>query len=121
MENYELYLPHNFSVEKRNPVTGRFEKGHMPANKGVKMPDEIREKIKHTFFPKGHKPKNHYHLGGKHTIPVEMWHNGKIIGVFRSIGEAEMKTGIQRRNINKVVSGERKSAGGFVWKRANIK
>lgn len=36
----------------------RFEKGHEPANKGVTMSDELREKVKHTWFPKGHEPKN---------------------------------------------------------------
>ena len=33
-------------------------RGHVPANKGKKMPNEIKEKIKHTFFKKGHKPHN---------------------------------------------------------------
>ncbi len=36
----------------------RFSKGHTPANKGKKMPPKVKEKIKHTFFKKGHKPHN---------------------------------------------------------------
>jgi hypothetical protein len=36
----------------------RFKKGTIPANKGKKMDPEVYEKTKHTFFPKGHKPKN---------------------------------------------------------------
>jgi len=36
----------------------RFPKGHTPANKGKKMSPELKEKIKHTFFQKGHKPHN---------------------------------------------------------------
>lgn len=35
-----------------------FQKGLIPANKGKKMPDDVREKIKHTFFKKGHRPHN---------------------------------------------------------------
>ena len=36
----------------------RFTKGHKPANKGKKMPDEIYEKVKHSMFKKGNKPHN---------------------------------------------------------------
>lgn len=34
----------------------RFHKGHVPANKGKKMDPELKERIKHTFFQKGHIP-----------------------------------------------------------------
>lgn len=36
----------------------RFPKGHEPANKGKKMPDEIYEKVKHSMFKKGNRPHN---------------------------------------------------------------
>ena len=36
----------------------QFVKGHVPANKGVKMSDELRQKVKHTWFDRGHKPHN---------------------------------------------------------------
>lgn len=36
----------------------RFPKGHVPQNKGKKMTSEQYEKVKHTFFQKGHLPKN---------------------------------------------------------------
>lgn len=36
----------------------RFTKGHEPANKGKKMPDEIYEKVKHSMFKKGNRPHN---------------------------------------------------------------
>jgi hypothetical protein len=39
-------------------VAHRFPKGHVPQNKGKKMPDEIRERVKHTWFKKGNLPKN---------------------------------------------------------------
>lgn len=38
--------------------TGRFEKGHIPANKGKKMPKEIYEKCKGTMFKQGSIPPN---------------------------------------------------------------
>jgi hypothetical protein len=36
----------------------RFKKGHVPQNKGKGMPEEVREKVKKTWFPKGHLPHN---------------------------------------------------------------
>lgn len=41
----------------------KFKKGHVPANKGKKMPKDLKEKIKHTFFKKGHTPVNTLHNG----------------------------------------------------------
>lgn len=41
----------------RGKIT-QFKKGHTPANKGKKMSNELREKVKHTWYPKGHKPHN---------------------------------------------------------------
>jgi len=37
----------------------RFPKGHVPANKGKKMPAEVYEKTKWTMFKKGNIPGNH--------------------------------------------------------------
>jgi hypothetical protein len=41
----------------------RFEKGHVPANKGKNMPAEIYEKCRGTMFRKGDIPKNHKPVG----------------------------------------------------------
>ena len=49
---------------------GRFEKGHVPANKGKKMPAAVYEKSKHTMFRKGHQPNNHREVGSE-RINVE--------------------------------------------------
>lgn len=43
---------------KQKALNSRFEKGHLPLNKGVRMSDELREKLKHTFFQKGRLPHN---------------------------------------------------------------
>lgn len=36
----------------------QYEKGHVPANKGKKMPEHLKERIKHTWFKKGSIPPN---------------------------------------------------------------
>lgn len=36
----------------------RFKPGHTPVNKGVKMPDHIYDKVKHSMFKKGNRPHN---------------------------------------------------------------
>jgi len=41
----------------------RFIKGHVSANKGKTMTEDFKEKVKHTFFQKGHTPKNTKHDG----------------------------------------------------------
>lgn len=79
-------------------LTGRFVKGQVSHNKGVKMSKEVYEKAKHTMFAKGHVPHNHKKVGServnvdgyieikveepkkwrlKHNVVWEQ-HNGKI-------------------------------------------
>lgn len=41
----------------------RFAPGHTPKNKGEKMSKEAYEKLRHTFFKKGHVPANHKPVG----------------------------------------------------------
>ena len=45
--------------------TGYFEKGHVPDNKGMKMPAEVYEKAKNTMFKKGHAPNNYRPVGSE--------------------------------------------------------
>lgn len=45
--------------------TGYFPKGHVPKNKGQKMPPEVYEKAKATMFQKGHVPTNHKPVGSE--------------------------------------------------------
>lgn len=41
----------------------RYPKGHIPANKGRKMPEDVYAKVRATMFKKGHVPGNHKPLG----------------------------------------------------------
>lgn len=49
----------------RSISDGKFKKGHMPQNKGLGMSDELREKVKHTWYKKGHLPHNTKEKDGK--------------------------------------------------------
>lgn len=42
----------------RNGIAGEFKKGHVPFNKGLKMPDSVYDKVKGTMFKKGNVPAN---------------------------------------------------------------
>lgn len=44
-------------------LTGQFEPGHIPSNKGKKMSSEQYEKCKATMFRKGNVPANHMEVG----------------------------------------------------------
>lgn len=86
---------------EQKSINSRFPKGHEPMNKGVRMSEEMKEKIKHTFFQKGNVPHNtkddgsistrldkrgvpymHYRIKMSHWIPYhhKVWqdHNGEI-------------------------------------------
>lgn len=43
--------------------------------------------------------------------------NGKVIGKYHSVKEASIKSNISVSSINNAISGRRKSAGGYIWKR----
>lgn len=50
----------------------QMQPGHISPNKGKTMPPEIREKVSHAWFPKGHRPHN--------TKPTEQMANlGQVI------------------------------------------
>lgn len=52
---------HNLS----SGLTGRFEKGHVPANKGIRPSDEVLAKCSITWFKKGHANYNHKPIGSE--------------------------------------------------------
>ena len=56
-----------YKAGMRSGEAFQFKPGHIPKNKGVKMPAEIYEKVKPTMYKKGSKPHN--------TKPVGTIHN----------------------------------------------
>lgn len=48
---------------KDNGRCHRFSKGHIPANKGKKMPANVYDKVRKTMFRKGNVPANHKPVG----------------------------------------------------------
>lgn len=50
---------------------------------------------------------------------IQLDKNKNLINIFSSISEAERKTKIYNPNIIKCCKGERKTAGGYIWKYAN--
>ena len=53
------------SSDNPNCIASRFKKGSVPKNKGKKMAPEQYEKIKGTFFKKGHTPVNYRPVGSE--------------------------------------------------------
>lgn len=46
---------------------------------------------------------------------IQYTKDGLLVGVYVSIHDAEIKTGVLRQNISSCCRGQRKSAGGFKW------
>lgn len=53
------------SVNHPNSVAARFQKGHVPDNKGKKVSPETYAKLHPTMFKKGHRPINHREVGSE--------------------------------------------------------
>ena len=49
----------------KSGLSGNFSKGHIPHNKGKKMPPEVYEKVKATMFKKGQMPTKHRPVGSE--------------------------------------------------------
>lgn len=65
-----------------------------------------------------HNEKEAYKLGLKKTIPTAQYDtNDNLIQIYKSRVEAEKATGINASSIWAVCKGQRKTAGGYKWKR----
>jgi hypothetical protein len=58
----------------------QYKKGHAPHNKGVKMPDEVYNKVKRTMFKKGTKPHNTQPVG---TINLRVDKNNRVYAYIK--------------------------------------
>lgn len=71
----------NFS--RLNTKKTQFKKGHIPANKGMKMPAHVYEKVKKSFFRKVQLPWN-TKSDGYERVSKEGYREVRIGGVFKS-------------------------------------
>lgn len=65
-------------------LSGRFEKGHIPANKGKRMPESAYKKCSATMFQKGSTPKNHKPVG---TISIRRYYKRGTQCVYEKVAE----------------------------------
>lgn len=87
------------------------------AQMGKKLPREVVEKIIESRSGYRHSDETKSKISKAHNIPIEQLSaDGVIIAEYGSILEASIKTGVQKQNICKCCRGERKTAGGFIWK-----
>jgi len=61
----------------QNKVDCCFVKGHIPFNKGKKMPSEVYDKCKQTMFKKGNMPVNHRPVGSE-RLNVDGYYEMKV-------------------------------------------
>lgn len=90
---------------------------------GKNHTDETKKKISMSkigvVIP--HTEEWNHKIGLSNSKPVAQYNeDGELFAVFRSRTEAEEITGIQHQCIGKCVRGERKTAGGYVWKDVGI-
>lgn len=62
-EYLKEYFLKSTEVLKKHAHKTQFKKNHIPKNKGKKMPEDLKEKIKHTLFQKGNTPHNIVEVG----------------------------------------------------------
>jgi hypothetical protein len=127
MESYDLYL----DPPGINPVTGRFRKGMIPFNKGLKWTDymDTRNAKKALKCLEKGRIKGNKHLAGSNRIAIVRIDDGKLTA-YNSAAEAakilkQQGLRISAHNIRIVCNGKgektrwayhyRKTAGGFRW------
>jgi hypothetical protein len=100
----------------RNPINGKFLKGHNPHNKGKKWEDYMdMRKAKRIKRIAKRNLRVRYDIGGWNKRQVIGIKDGKIIGVFESATKAGKQLNLTRRNISHCCNGKRKHCGGIRW------
>lgn len=77
----EFMTEHGQRLLGTTGVSHRYPKGHVPANKGKKMPDELYERIKHTFFQPGQLPASTVHFGKPYLYQGKN-KNGDVVPIW---------------------------------------
>lgn len=95
-------------------------------NNLIKKPktDETKNKISNSLKKYYHQNPNvnkiHNIIGRKGRKVYQFTNNNELINTFNSIKEAADNTNISNRNIHSNVSGRSKTAGGYIWKYADV-
>ena len=96
---------------------------------GITLSEEHKKKISEALsgekaywygkhFSEEHRKKISQSKGGRGILQFSK--DGEFIAEYPSTGEAERQTGCHHQNICNCCKGERKSAGGFIWKYKEI-
>lgn len=104
MSSYELYIPPKYTG--RNAKTGRFMKGHVPANKGKKWSDymgkrAMRKAMKGWKNLDNHRPKNRPDTAGRCRKEVIAVMDDGTWRAFSYLGAAALWIGGSRENIGR--------------------
>lgn len=113
----ELYIE---SIKiNRNPITGKFLKGAVPHNKGKTWESYTTEEVRSKALENLKKGRGSWHKigAGMNRKSVVAVKNGKLCGVFNSIQDASVKTGVSASLISYICNkkARKHSAGGFKW------
>lgn len=87
---------------------------HIDGNKQNNRVDNLewctsKENIKHSYK---------LGLSNNYKIKVNQYDlKGELVGKFKSISEASIKTGVSMGDISQCINGKRKTANKFVWKK----
>lgn len=92
------------------------------AHKGILHSEEAKKKMSeaHKGIPIGPMPeKTKRKISETNSIPVAQYtRDGKLITIYYGAQQAKRETGISQGNISECCKGNRKTAGGYIWKYA---
>lgn len=84
---------------------------------------ESRQKISAASFSRKHSIESRQRISAAKKVAVEQVcpSSSAVLAVFESLESAARATGARMPNISKVLSGKRKTAGGFFWRKSGRK
>ena len=120
-ENHPMYGKHHTAEAKRK--ISEAMSGENNPMYGKNHSDETKEKISlsRTGIIIPHNEEWNFKISLSNSKPVAQYNkDGDLLAVFKSRTEAEEITGVKHQCIGRCVNGERKTAGGYIWKDVEI-